>query len=339
MSIEEILKRLKEENRILVKKAYDFLISKLDLNNPESQKIIIKILRTLNTLIDFKADCLTLISSILYYTANNEIEEVSESFSNDVSIICQALSLISNLENIGDYNEIIKLLNNFQRESIVDVRIFFIYFAEKLSFMRIGDPTLLEEQKVIASYTLNNLVPIASKLGLNYIKSNVEDVCLSYLEPVIYQKILERLGDSPANLKVSLNKMMANISDILRRHNIEFKIKGRVKNIYSIYTKMLRGKTWEEIYDIMALRILVNKESDCSSVLELIHSSYKYIPERLKDYISNPKENMYQSLHTTIYGDDGRPYEIQIRTHEMNKTAEDGKASHRLYKEGTNRNI
>ena len=160
-----------------------------------------------------------------------------------------------------------------------------------------------------------------------------------YSKPDVYDDIVNKLSLSRNELEDNLEEMQESISEILIEHNISFEIKSRVKSIYSIYNKLNNGKKWNQIYDILALRIIVNKVSECYLAIGLIHAKYRPIPGRFKDYIAMPKENMYQSLHTGVFGSDGYRYEIQIRTHEMDEIAEKGIASHWSYKEKGSKNI
>ncbi len=192
-------------------------------------------------------------------------------------------------------------------------------------------PSAFQKNKCIE--TKNVLIPIAHRLGINYIKSELEDLCLKYLKPEAYDEVLDNLNASYEELNSYIEEMKAELSDIMCEQNISFRIKGRVKSIHSLHAKLAKGKKWKDIYDVLALRIIVKKESECYLAIGLIHSKYRPIPKRFKDYIAKPKENMYQSLHTGVVGPNGKVFEIQIRTEEMDEIAECGIASHWSYKE------
>jgi GTP pyrophosphokinase len=196
-----------------------------------------------------------------------------------------------------------------------------------------------EKQKQKANETVKVLIPIAHRLGINKIKSELEDLCLKYLKPDIYNDISEKLNDSREDLSIILNDMKENVANILKDYGLKFEIKGRVKSISSIYEKLNKGKKFNDIYDILALRIILEKESDCYLAVGLIHAKYRPMPKRFKDYIASPKENMYQSLHTTVFGVEGYLFEIQLRTAEMDEIAEKGIASHWTYKESGTKKI
>ena len=199
--------------------------------------------------------------------------------------------------------------------------------------MRTINVLSVEKQKKKARETLEILTPVAHRLGIYKIKSELEDLSLRYLKPDAYFDIVEKLNQKKTLRDEAVSKMISEVSTLLNEHNIPHEIKGRSKSIYSIYNKMAKGKRFDDIYDILALRVFVDTEQDCYLALGLIHSKYKPVPKRFKDYIAMPKTNLYQSLHTTVFGLDGNLFEIQIRTYEMDKIAEYGIASHWSYKE------
>ena len=214
-----------------------------------------------------------------------------------------------------------------------DVRVLIVKLADRLHNMRTLYVLSEAKQKRKAKETLEILTPVAHRLGIYKIKSELEDLSLRYSNPTAYFDIVERLNVKKSERDAAVGKMLADVSELLNSHNINHEIKGRSKSIYSIYNKMAKGKKFEDIYDILALRVFVNTEQECYLALGLIHSKYKPLPKRFKDYIASPKPNMYQSLHTTVFGIDGQLFEIQIRTYEMDKIAEYGIASHWSYKE------
>ncbi len=220
-----------------------------------------------------------------------------------------------------------------------DIRVILIKLADRLHNLRTLDSLAPNRQIAISQETMDVFVPIAHRLGLDVIKSEMEDLCLKYLEPIKYQEITKLLSKKAKTMQKSLDNLKKKIADILFQNNIPFDISARVKSIYSIYRKIyLKGHPFDEIYDILALRIITQTEIQCYEILGLIHKTYKPVPGRFKDYIAMPKANMYQSLHTTIVGGDGNFYEVQIRTEEMDKIAETGVAAHWAYKEGNGYN-
>ncbi len=214
-----------------------------------------------------------------------------------------------------------------------DVRVITVSLSERVNIMReLGDLDV-SEQKKIAKETLEIFAPLAHHLGIYKLKSELEDLSLRYLKPEVYYDIVEKLNSTKQDRDNIINEMMNEVSNLLIDHNIDFEIKGRSKSIYSIFNKLDKGRKFSDIYDLLALRILVNNEQDCYLVLGLIHSKFKPITKRFKDFIAMPKSNGYQSLHTTVFGVNNDLFEIQIRTHAMNEVAENGLAAHWSYKE------
>ena len=281
---------------------------------------------------DYQTICAGLLHDILENPANSK-EELEEKFGNDITSLVEGITTINRLNFNGETDS--KLAS--QRKILVglteDVRVIFIKLADRLHNMRTLWAIDSKSQKEKAKETLDILVPIAARLGMNQIKSELEDLCLRYSKPDVYFSIVEALNETKIERDKTVEKMIQEVQEILNENHIEYKIKGRSKSIYSIYKKMDKGKRFQDIYDLFAMRIYVNTESECYQVLGLIHSKFKPMPKRFKDYVANPKPNMYQSLHTTVFGIDGKLFEIQIRTYEMDAIAENGIASHWSYKE------
>lgn len=216
-----------------------------------------------------------------------------------------------------------------------DIRVILIKFADRLHNMRTLQYMRPEKQKRISRETLEVYTPIAHRLGLSDIKTELEDLSLSYLDPIAYHEIANLLKTKQDERKESVDKMMKEVEKLLIENHYQYRILGRAKSIYSIYKKMFKKhKRFDELYDLYALRIILQNKLDCYSVLGLIHDHYRPIPGRFKDYIAMPKPNMYQSLHTSVIGEDGNTFEVQIRTEEMDELAERGVAAHWRYKEG-----
>ena len=266
-------------------------------------------------------------------------EDIESLFGKEIALLVDGVTKINKI-NFETTNAAV-IAN--QRKILVglceDVRVIFIKLADRLHNMRTLWIHSEKKQKEKALETLEILTPIAHRLGMNTIKSELEDLSLRYLKPDVYFDIVEKLNQTKAERDEAVLQMENNVSEILNNNGIKHKIKGRSKSIYSIYKKLDKGKKFEDIYDLLALRVFVDTEEECYRALGLIHSKYHPIPHRFKDYIAMPKTNMYQSLHTTVFGYDGYLYEIQIRTYAMDEIAERGIASHWSYKEGTSGNI
>lgn len=338
MTFNYILNKIKNPDDIKdIKASYEYANSKLSgIMRKNGDTEISHCLEVANILIDLNVDKETIICAILHSVLDfNDIDEkeIVEKFSLETYKIIFSLSKINNLEMVDDSESAALYLRKVMVGLSEDVRVLFIKLADRLHNMRTFDAISTERQKKVANETLSVLVPIAHRLGINSIKSELENLCLYYLKPDVYNDILEKLNATVDSLNNYLIEMQESICDLLNENEIKFEIKGRVKSVYSIYNKLSAGKKWDDIYDILALRIFVDKESDCYAVVGLIHSKFRPIPSRFKDYIAVPKENMYQSLHTTVFGPGGKFYEIQIRTYEMDEIAEKGIASHWSYKE------
>mgnify|MGYP000958618482 FL=1 len=338
INFEELVPRLeKREQFETIKKAYLYAYNEhKGMKRLTKDDFITHPLEVTKILMDLNVDDTTIISSLLHEVINNgnkTYDDLVNDFGEDIAKIVLSVSKINKLE-LPDNNESSVI---YLRKILVglaqDVRVLYIKLADRLHNMRTNWAINPQKQKQKAEETMSVLVPIAHRLGINSIKSELENLSLYYLKPDVYNDILEKLNETVDELNGYLEEMKESIIDILTDAGIKFEIKGRVKSVYSIYNKLSNGKEWNKIYDILALRIFVEEESDCYQVIGLIHSRFRPMPKRFKDYIASPKENMYQSLHTTVFGIEGHVFEIQVRTYEMDEIAEKGIASHWSYKE------
>ncbi len=338
ITIEEVLKNARKyitskKELGIIKKSYELayerhigqkrLCGEDFINHPLSVAFI---------LTNIKADYITLSSAIVHET-DFSYGELKELLNEDIAHITTEVKKINKLSLSADSEYLIKYYKKILVGLCEDVRVIIIKLADRLHNMRTLWALPLDSQKEKAKETLEILAPIAHKIGINYLKSELEDLSLRYYKPDIYNDILRNLNNTKSERDNSILEMKEFISDILKKHGIKHEIKGRSKSIFSIYNKLNNGKRFNEIYDILALRVYVETEAECYLSLGLIHSKFKPLSKRFKDYIAMPKQNMYQSLHTTIFGIDGQLFEIQIRTYEMDQIAEYGVASHWAYKE------
>ena len=216
-----------------------------------------------------------------------------------------------------------------------DIRVLFVKLCDRVHNMRTLDAKPEEKRRVIALETMYVYAPLAHRLGMQKIKQELEKLSLSYLDPIGYEEVRHDIQKKFGENKDFLQRAKDYVSEKLKENNLEFTLEGRVKSVYSIYKKMYnQNKSFDEIYDFYAIRIIVETELECYTVLGIIHDLFKSIPGRFKDYISTPKPNMYRSLHTTVIGRDGIPFEVQIRTYEMHHVAEYGIAANWKYKTG-----
>ncbi|HOZ54220.1 MAG TPA: RelA/SpoT family protein [Bacilli bacterium] len=339
---EELYKKLKtyiksETDLDKIKDAYtyakDIHFGKKRLNGED---FILHPLNVAYILSNVFSDTKTIITALLHEVISvGEVDEaeIEKIFGKDILFLVNGISKINKLSMSAESEAVV----NYYKKILVglssDARIILVKLADRLYNMRTLYILPVSKQKEKAKETLEILVSIAHRLGIQKIKSELEDLSLKYYKPEIYNDILEKINDSREELDSLVNEIMTDISKILKENNIAHEMKGRTKSIYSIYTKLSKGRDFKDIYDILALRFILNTEQECYLALGLIHSKYMSIPKRFKDYISRPKSNMYQSLHTSVFGPQGKVFEIQIRTKEMDQIAEYGYASHWSYKE------
>ncbi len=289
-------------------------------------------------LADLEMDKETIAAGLLHDVVEDTIfttEEIEEKFGSDVALLVDGVTKLGRLQYDGDKIELqAENLRKMFLAMAKDIRVIIIKLADRLHNMRTLKHMVPEKQQEKARETLDIYSPIAHRLGISKLKVELDDLSLKYLQPDVYYDLVEKI----AVRKSEREKYVQNIVDEVSRHienaGIKAKIDGRVKHFFSIYKKMKnQNKTIDQIYDLFAVRIIVNSVKECYAALGVIHEMYKPIPGRFKDYIAMPKGNMYQSLHTTLIGTTGQPFEIQIRTYEMHKTAEYGIAAHWKYKE------
>lgn len=261
-------------------------------------------------------------------------ETIKEKFGEDVLNLVQGVTKLGKLQFKSSEE---RQAENFRRLFIAmanDMRIIFLKLADRLHNMRTLNFMSAAKQQKIARETLDIFAPLANRLGIGKIKAELEDLSLRYLEPDKYYEISQLVSQTKRDREATVKLLIDDISDDVKKAGIKAKITGRAKHYYSIYSKMKRlNIAFHELYDITAVRVIVNTESECYAVLGLIHSRFKPIPGRFKDYIAMPKGNMYQSLHTSVIGPRQKPLEVQIRTYKMHEVAEFGVAAHWRYKE------
>ena len=341
-SIEELLLVCKryidsEEELNTIKKAYEYA-SEVHKNDVRKSGVpyMHHPLNVAYILTDLQADSDTISAALLHDTVHigkADIKDIEKNFGKDITDLVNGITKINNLNVFTDS----EMQINYYKKIIIglteDVRIIIIKLAERCQNMRTLWAIKESSRKEKAKETLEILVPIAHRLGLSSIKSELEVESLKYYKPDAFVSVESMLNNTLEEREACIKEMTRRISELLIENGIKFEIKGRVKSIYSIYNKLQKGRKFSEIYDIYGLRIIVDSVNECYQVLGIIHSKFKPKQNRFKDYIANPKTNMYQSLHTTVFGYDNKLYEVQIRTHEMDEVAERGIASHWSYKE------
>jgi guanosine-3',5'-bis(diphosphate) 3'-pyrophosphohydrolase len=290
------------------------------------------------TLADLSLDIPSIITGLLHDTVEDThatLEQIETQFGRPIAELVDGVTKLSKI-TFKTSEE--KQAENFRKMILAmakDIRVILIKLSDRLNNMRTLEHLPLHKQKLIAQETLDIYAPIANRLGISWIKLELEDLCLRYLHPDVYYKLAQRVSKT----KKEREKYIEEVSDILderlKEYDIKGQVNGRAKHFYSIYKKMERRKAdYEQVFDIIAFRIVVDNITECYKSLGVIHAAYKPVPGRFKDYIAMPKANAYQSLHTTVIGPHGERVEMQIRTQDMHQVAEGGIAAHWKYKEG-----
>ena len=288
--------------------------------------------------VDLGMDTDSVVAALLHDVVEDTpvtIEEVTAQFGADVAHLVNGVTKISKIAYTSREERQAENVRKMLIAMADDIRVIIIKLADRLHNMRTIDCMKEQKRRDIALETMEVFAPIAHRLGIKAIKDEMEDLSLQYLDPVGYKEIETHLQNIMSDGQGFINKIMEQISARVSEYIKDAKVSGRVKSIHGIYKKLIiQGKSLEEIYDIYAVRVIVDTVVDCYNVLGIIHDMFQPLPNRFKDYISTPKPNLYRSLHTTVIGSDGVPFEVQIRTQEMHQTAEYGIAAHWKYKLG-----
>ena len=290
-------------------------------------------------LAELELDKETIVAGILHDVVEDTImtrEEIAKEFSDEIALLVDGVTKLTQLDLSQDKIEIqAENLRKMFLAMAKDIRVILIKLADRLHNLRTLQYQSPAKQIEKSRETMDIYAPLAHRLGISKIKIELDDISMQYLYPDVYKSLKEEISTRLLAGEEFINSMVNEVKQYMDEADIEAEVDGRVKHLFSIYKKMItQNKTLDQIYDIHAIRIKVNTVRDCYAALGTIHEKYKPIPGRFKDYIAMPKSNMYQSLHTTLIGPGGRPFEIQIRTYEMHRTAEYGIAAHWKYKEG-----
>ena len=324
----------------LIEKAYNVANeAHKDQMRKSGEPYIIHPLYVAIILADLEMDKETIVAGILHDVVEDTImtyDEIAQMFGTDVANLVDGVTKLGRLEFAGG-DKLEEQAENLRKMFLAmakDIRVIMIKLADRLHNMRTLKHMRPEKQQEKARETLDIYAPIAQRLGISKIKVELDDLSLKYLEPDVYYDLVDKIAIKKNERETYVQSIVDEVSKHIHNAGIKAEIDGRVKHFFSIYKKMKnQGKSLDQIYDLFAVRIIVDSVKDCYAALGVIHEIYKPIPGRFKDYIAMPKDNMYQSLHTTLIGSTGQPFEIQIRTYEMHKTAEYGIAAHWKYKE------
>jgi len=285
-----------------------------------------------------KMDVVSIVSGLLHDTledTDSELSEIERLFGKEVANIVDGVTKISKMQFTSQQERQAENMRKMILAMATDIRVIMVKLADRLHNMETLGFQTLEKQDLIARETLDIYAPLAGRMGIHWLKSSLEDLCLFYLEPEIYETIKSGIAERRGTREKFIEEVKEIITRKLEEANIKATVRGRHKHFYSIYRKMKdQNLSVDQVYDILALRVILSSLRECYEVLGIIHTAWKPVPGRFKDYISLPKANMYQSLHTTVIGPLGQRMEVQIRTWEMDRIAQEGIASHWRYKEG-----
>lgn len=327
------------EEAAIIEKAFQFALSSHGEQLRKSgEPYIIHPIAVAKLLIGFGMDCQSVVAALLHDVVEDTpvtSEEVRKLFGADVQHLVDGVTKLGKVPLANKEEQQAENLRKLLLAMSEDIRVIIIKLADRLHNMRTLQYVHEQKRRDISKETIEIYAPIAHRLGIRPVKEELEDLAISFLDPVAYKEIEDALADQEPLRKEFLENIKDKIATRIKTVVSDATVQGRIKSVHGIYRKMyMQGRSFEEIYDIYAVRIIVDTVGDCYNCLGVIHDMYKPLQGRFKDYISTPKPNMYQSLHTTLIGKEGIPFEVQIRTEEMHKTAEYGIAAHWKYKLG-----
>ncbi len=342
--MEELTEKLKKKNyspadQAFFKKAYAFAEKAHEGQTRLSgEPFFMHPYEVASILIDLQLDITTIVAGLFHDIVEDThmtIGEIKSEFGEEISKLVDGVTKVGQVDFLSKEENQAENLRKMFLAMASDIRVILVKLADRLHNMRTLKYQSKEKQIEKSRETLEIYAPLAHRLGINAIKWQLEDLSLKYLDEEAYFDIAGRISETRTQRNEYINDVMVQIKDLLKKIKVEGEVEGRPKHIYSIYNKIYnKQREFEEVYDLMAIRIIVKTIRDCYAVLGTIHTEWRPIPGRFKDYIAVPKQNMYQSIHTTVLGSDGRPFEVQIRTKEMHTTAEYGIAAHWRYKAG-----
>jgi GTP diphosphokinase / guanosine-3',5'-bis(diphosphate) 3'-diphosphatase len=339
----DLMKRMQEsrpqDDLTIVKKAYDYSLKHHDGQTRASgEPYLVHPLEVALVLAEMKMDPVAVAAGLLHDSVEDTsvtIEDIRKEFGEQVAHIVEGVTKISKIDFATREEQQAENLRKMMLAMVDDIRVVLIKLADRLHNMRTLEHLQPERQHKIAEETLEIYAPIAHRLGMGKIRGELEDLGFRFLDPLGYEQVEKAVNARRKQGEVFLAKMQGIISDKLKEAGIQARVESRIKRLYSIHKKLQRQRiSVEQVYDLCAMRVITRSLQDCYAVLGIIHNLWRPVPGRIKDFIAMPRPNFYQSLHTSVITEDGTPFEIQIRTEEMHKMAEEGIAAHWKYKDG-----
>ena len=341
--LDRLLKKIKNYNPTgdleTVKKAYEYSKARHEGQfRVSGEPFFSHPVAVANILADMELDTSSISAGLLHDVVEDTDvteEDIAREFGETIELLVSGVTKLGKIPYTSNEEQQIENLRKMFLAMARDVRVIVIKLADRLHNLRTLKSMPEHKQREKARETLEVFAPLAHRLGMSKIKMELEDLSLKYIDPIGYYEIVDKISQKQSEREKYIKDIIEHLQSRLERLDIESHVEGRAKHFYSIYRKMfMQNKTIDEIYDLFAVRVIVNTDADCYAVLGMVHELFMPIPGRFKDYIAMPKPNMYQSLHSTVIGPNGTPFEIQIRTWKMHNTAENGIAAHWKYKEG-----
>jgi GTP diphosphokinase / guanosine-3',5'-bis(diphosphate) 3'-diphosphatase len=323
----------------LLRRAYEFSASQHQAQKRVSgEPFVSHPLEVANVLADMKLDVVCLMAGMLHDVVEDTpttIERIRQDFGPDVARIVEGVTKISRLEFVSAQDQQAENLRKMVLAMVDDIRVVLVKLADRLHNMRTLECLPPEKRERIAAETLEIYAPIAHRLGMGKIRGELEDLAFRYLEPEAFDEVQKAVESRRKVSEEFLAEVCAQVEAKMKEHSIPARIDGRIKRLFSIWQKLKRQQiTIDQVYDLLAIRIITDNVKNCYAALGVIHNTWRPVPGRIKDFIAIPRPNLYQSLHTSVIGPHGQPFEVQIRTEEMHRVAEEGIASHWKYKDG-----
>jgi guanosine-3',5'-bis(diphosphate) 3'-pyrophosphohydrolase len=339
----DLMKRMQEsrpqDDLAIIKKAYDYSLKHHDGQTRASgEPYLVHPLEVALVLAEMKMDPVAVAAGLLHDSVEDTsvtIQDIAKEFGEQVAHIVEGVTKISKIDFATREEQQAENLRKMMLAMVDDIRVVLIKLADRLHNMRTLEHLQPERQRKIAEETLEIYAPIAHRLGMGKIRGELEDLGFRFLDPVGYEQVENAVNARRKQGEIFLAKMQQTIADKLKEAGIQARVESRIKRVYSIHKKLQRQRIGvDQVYDLCAMRVVTRSLQDCYAVLGIIHNLWRPVPGRIKDFIAMPRPNFYQSLHTSVITEDGTPFEIQIRTEEMHKMAEEGIAAHWKYKDG-----